>query len=416
LEFLRQNYPKAAGEDLQRHFDQHALADIYTNPLMLGLLGRLAEQTPTQPLPLTRAALFERVCKILRCEHNENQQDTTLARLDEARALSAAGALAAGLILSGSDAISLNGSGQTQTGDIPIAELAVLPGASVACTIISSKLFVSTNVGRARPIHRVIGEYLGARWLANQAKTPRAQRRLLAQFQAGAIPTSWRGIHAWLAVHNSALTEPVIRAAPYSVLRYAGAAELRPSQALLLFDALEKLSETDPYFRAADWGKHPAAALMIPQLRDRIAAVIGSASSNFHWRSLLIEALRGSELAVDLGTELKGIVLSDAHFSSERLDAAKALVPHCDSAWWNNAIATLRDQGTVGATKLALQMIHLVDYAVSDDLLVSTIFAELGVQVCPLHRKDDDRLPKGPATRKLSNRSSQTDCPGYWIS
>lgn len=395
LEFLRQNYPTAPAEDLLHHLDQHSLTDIYTNPLTLGLLGTLAKQTTTQPLPATRAALFEQVCQRLRCEHNESRQDTALAQLDEASALSAAGALAAGLILSGSDAISLKGSGQTREGDISIAELAKLPGAEAARTIILSKLFVSAHVGRVRPIHRVIGEYLGARWLAEQAQTPRAQRRLLAQFQAGAIPTSWRGIHAWLAVHNSALAEPVVKADPYSVLRYVGAAELCTSQALLLFDALEELSKTDPFFRAADWGKHPAAGLMTPQLRDRIAAVIGSASSSTHLRSLLIEALKGTELAVDLRAALQAVILSDAYFSSERLDAAEALLPHCDPAWWIDAIATLRDRGTMDSTKLALNMIELVDYAVTDTLLVSTIFADLGVLVCPLPRADDNRLMMG---------------------
>src|SRR5207344_1457154 len=115
-------------------------------------------------------------------------------------------------------------------------------------TIFSSKLFHSVGVGRAKPIHRVIAEYLGARWLALQASTTaRAQRRLLAQLQgSGGVPASLRGLHAWLAHHSAAMAKRVITADPFGVLRYGDTAALNNDEADALFDALHTLVEADP--------------------------------------------------------------------------------------------------------------------------------------------------------------------------
>src|SRR5205814_7457121 len=170
------------------------------------------------------------------------------------------------------------GAAQVQQSDIRLADLEMLPNAKAARAIFSSKLFHSVGLSRAKPIHRVIAEYLGARWLARQVPTARAQRRLLAQLHgSGGVPASLRGLHAWLAYHSPVMAERVISADPYGVLRYGETAALTPHLADCLFDALCVLAEDDPYFRAADWDSKTAAGLMIPALRPKIDAIIGSA-------------------------------------------------------------------------------------------------------------------------------------------
>ncbi|WP_391349256.1 NACHT domain-containing protein [Azospirillum sp. A23] len=389
LAFLARQHPGADAEHVLRHLDEHGLSDFYRNPLTLGLMGRVAE-TKTA-LPRTRAALFEQVCALIWPEHDANRQDLGLAKLGEEQALSAAGAIAAGLILAGAEAVSLVGPAHLQEGDVRLADLASLPSAEAASVIVSSKLFVSVGVGRAKPVHRVIGEYLGARWLARQAATPRTRRRLLAQLHGNGVAASLRGLHAWLAVHSSMMAEPVIAADPYGVLRYGETAELTTAQADRLFEALCALSAEDPYFRGTDWDGHTAAGLAVPVLRNKIDAVIGSASSNEHLRSLLIEAVRGTPMAGDLVATLEATVLSGDRFYRAREDAAEALLPHRDRDWWRSTIELLRDQGTEDATRLARHLIDRIDCDVSDDLLVSTLFAEMGVLVCLLPRGSNGR-------------------------
>lgn len=384
-EFLIQRFVKADSDHVLDHLDEHGLVDLYRNPLTLGLMGQVAEHDTR--LPATRAALFERVCALIWPEHDPLRQDSGLGRIIEDKALSAAGAMMAGLLFSGAEATSIAGPAQLYDGDVRLADLETLPAANEARALFSSKLFDSVGIGRAKPIHRVIAEYLGARWLAQQAVTPRAQRRILSQLNgSGAVPASLRGLHAWLAFHSPAMAERVIAADPFGVLRYGETATLTATQADCMFDALCTLAEVDPYFRAQDWDSKSAAGLMVAGLRHRIRAVIGSEKSNAHLRSLLIEGLKDTALAGDLAATLEAILFSGDRFYREREAAAHALFPNRDIAWWRQAIANLRDQGTENSTRLATNLIERIACDVGDDVLVTALFAWMGVTISPLPR------------------------------
>ncbi|RAP63921.1 hypothetical protein A6B37_11370 [Achromobacter sp. HZ01] len=373
------------------HLEAYSLQDLYRNPLTLGLIRRVAE-TDTQ-LPATRATLFERVCTLIWPEHDGDRQDEGLAQLTQDEALDAAGAIAAALLFSGAEAASAAGAAQVLQGDVRLADLEALPKGEASRAIFSSKLFLSVGPLRAKPIHRVIAEYLGARWLARQAATPRAQRRLLAQLHgSGGVPASLRGLHAWLAYHSPAMAERIITADPYGVLRYGEDTLLTPHLADCLFEALSELAEDDPYFRAADWDRKTAAGLMITPLKHKIQKIISSAASSAHLRALLIEGLKATALAIELADTLEAIVLSRERFYREREDAAEALLPHRDRAWWRTTIAALIDQGGEDAPRLALRLIQLIDADVSDELLVATLFAEMGMSRSPLRRSKPQRV------------------------
>lgn len=383
--FLKAQNPRANAEYVLDHLANHSLQDLYSNPLTLGLMGRVAE-TDAQ-LPATRATLFERVCTLIWPEHDPDRQDEGLAQLTQDEALAAAGAIAAGLLLSGTEAASTAGAAQVQQGDVRLADLESLPRARAARAIFSSKLFHSVGPLRAKLIHRVIAEYLGARWIACQAATPRAQRRVLSQLHGvGSVPASLRGLHAWLAYHSPAMAERIIAADPYGMLRYGETATLTPQLADCLLEALRRLAEDDPYFRASDWDSKTAAGLMIATLKHQIEAIIASAASSAHLRSLLIEGLQGSPLAAELAHTLECIVLAPERFYRERKDAAMALLPHRDREWWRTTITALTNQGGEDAPRLARQVIQLINADVSDDLLVATLFAEMGITGSPVRR------------------------------
>lgn len=389
--YLLAQHPTLVADKVLDHLASHSLEELYRNPLTLGLMGRVAE-SDTQ-LPATRAALFERVCALIWPEHDLDRQDYGLAQLAEDEALDAAGAIATGLLFAGAEAASAAGAAHIQRSDLRLADLETLPQAKAARAIFSSKLFHSVGPSRAKPIHRVIAEYLGARWLARQAPTPRTQRRVLAQLQgSGGVPASLRGLHAWLAYHSPAMAERAIAADPYGVLRYGETAALTPHLADCLFDALCVLAEDDPYFRAADWDSKTAAGLMIPALKTKIDEIIASAHNSAHLRSLLIEGLEGTPFAAELADTLEAIMLSRERFYREREDAADALAPHRDPAWWRATIATLTDQGGDDAPRLARQLIQNIDADVPDGLLVATVFAEIGVTSCPLPQRKGRRV------------------------
>lgn len=384
--YLLAQHPSVDADHVLDHLAAHSLDALYRNPLTLGLMGRVAE-SDTQ-LPGTRAALFERVCALVWPEHDPDRQDFWLAQLNQDEALDSAGAIAAGLLFAGAEAASAAGAAHVQESDLRLADLETLPNAKAARAIFSSKLFHSIGLSRAEPIHRVIAEYLGARWLARQAPTPRAQRRLLAQLHGGGgVPASLRGLHAWLAYHSPSMAKRVISTDPFGVLRYGETAALSPHLADCMFDALCVLAEADPYFRAADWDSKTAAGLMILALKPKIEAIIGATTSNWHLRSLLIEGLHGSPLAAQLAGMLEGIVLSPERFYRERNAAADALLSHRDRAWWQATIAILTNQGGDDSPRLARELIERIEADVSDELLVATLFAEMGVTSCPVPRR-----------------------------
>ncbi|MGB3424774.1 MAG: hypothetical protein WBF84_01695 [Castellaniella sp.] len=389
--FLLTLNPSLDAEHVLDHLSGYSLQDLYHNPLTLSLIRRVAE-TDTQ-LPATRAILFERVCTLIWPEHDADRQDEGLAQLTQDDALDAAGAIAAGLLFGGAEAASAAGAAQVRPGDVRLADLETLPKAKAVRVIFSSKLFHSVGPSCAKPIHRVIAEYLGARWLARQAVTPRAQRRLLAQLHgSGGVPASLRGLHAWLAHHSLAIAERVIAEDPYGVLRYGETTALTPHLADCLFEALCRLAEDDPYFRAADWDSKTAAGLMVPTLKLKIETIIASTASNTHLRSLLIEGLQDTPLAAQLACTLESIVLSPERFYRERYDAAVALLPYRDRVWWRATIMALTSQGGEDAPRLARQVIQQIDADISDDLLVTTIFAEMGISRSPLYRQMGRRI------------------------
>lgn len=128
--FMRQLYPELDVDHVLDHLEDQGIAELYHNPLTLSLIGKVAVADRT--LPATRGGLFERVCTLLWPEHDPHRIDGALGLLSEEQALSAAGALCAGLLLASGDAISRSGPNHLVVGDVRLAELSELPEAEAA--------------------------------------------------------------------------------------------------------------------------------------------------------------------------------------------------------------------------------------------------------------------------------------------
>jgi hypothetical protein len=370
--------------------DEQGLSDLYRNPLALSLLGRVADSG--KPLPATRADLFGHVCELIWREENDARQNTQLAQINQEQALSSAGACMAAMIFGGVDAIRLGGMAERQEGEVWIGDLEKLPGGADARAVVASKLFKSVGVGRAAPIHRVVAEFLGGRWLAAQANTSLSRRRLLAQFHGGgAVPSSLRGLHAWLAFHSPHLSARVVAADPFGLLRYGETARLDAAQAAALLDALESLARADPYFRAQDWDARSAKGLAQTSLAPRIDAILADAGSNFHLRTLLLEATKDTPLALPLSAVLEKLAFDDARAYGERVEALGAVFAHRSRPFWQNAVQTLVGQASEDSARLARRLIDMLGYDVPDDLLASTMLAEIGLQVSQFPRASERR-------------------------
>ncbi|WP_407311787.1 NACHT domain-containing protein [Pseudomonas sp. nanlin1] len=385
-DFLKYRHSSIDASNVLSHLDAHGVSDLYRNPLTLGLIGRVAESGQNE-LPQTRAALFDRVCRLLWPEHDADRQERGLGAMTEEQALSAAGAISAGMLLAGADAVSLAGPLQLIAGDVRLVDLIALPGGAAGKAILSSKLFQTIDIDRAAPIHRVIAEFLGARWLAQEAKTSRAHRRLLRQLNgSGNVPSSLRGLHAWIAYHSASMANAVITADPFAVLRYGDASKMTTGQVECMWDALNKLASDNPYFRTQDWGKRVADGLMHPTLTSKIQTLIVSANSNTHLRLLLLEGLKGTQLAGELASTLESITYSTDHSYKERVAAAAALIPYRERLWWRDTLATLIDQCTDDSARLARDVMQKIECDVTDEMLITILLTSMGLTRCALPR------------------------------
>ena len=372
IAFLAETLGDMRAEAAIGHLESRGLSGLWANPQTLELVGKVASQ---DRLPSSKGDLFTEATKLLRAEHREEKAETTLAAMGEAEVLDAAGAAFATLILTGKDALTRRVNDDSE--DLPVREISSLLGASHVEGILDSRLFAARGAERFAYAHRAIGEFLGARWLARNADTPRKQRRLLELFNNHAlVPASLRGIHSWLAWHSSALAAPVIAADPMGVVEYGDADRLSLEQGRALFDALQSLSRDNPRFR--DWSEYRVGGLIQSALLPEIREVLTDPEVEFGLRLLVLQALKGSQLVQDLVGILLALVLDSKSAFANRSEAGDRLADLEAGLDWPDIIAKLRAQGDENGVRLASELMDEIGYDRFDDALVlDVVLAQL---------------------------------------
>lgn len=389
--FLRANFPSLDPVALLDHLAERGLDDIYKNPLTLRLIGEVG--AGSEPLPSSRAQLLERACTVMLREENTRHQDAVHAQLSVDQLLLAAGAHAAVQLLCDFSGIYTGAAGSVPEGFVHVDAVVALPLNIGARAVLRTRLFKAEGEHRFQLVHRVVAEFLGARWLAACFEKGVPDRRILGFLgSGGGVPTSLRGIHAWLAHFSDALAPRCIAADPYAVLRYGDADTMPVGQARLLLAALKRLSTIDPYFRAEDWGRHPAAALMKSELKDDILDIIRNPGEHTHLTFLLMEAMEASPLATELAPELTEIIFDRARYFGERSRAADALRGADVIDDWPALIERLLATSDEDSRRLAWEQLHDVGLGrVPMPLVVRTLLAHIGLSGIAAD-PDEDRV------------------------
>jgi hypothetical protein len=355
--------PEIATSTVQ-HFSSRGLDGLLGNPQTLGLIARTAA---SGRLPESRRELFRRAAELLRVELRDSKPAN---QLDQSTAIDAAGAAFAALILTGNEAIIRKSAAHISEGEIAVSEVLRIPGGVAVETMLDTRLFKAYGPDRFSYLHRRIGEFLGAQWLAKLAGTPRKRRRLLALFHShGLVPASLRGIHAWLA-QDPALAQAVIGKDPLGVIEYGDTDTLPPNHARWLLDALQHLADSNPHFY--DWGSPPARGLFQPGLIDDIRRTIVSPDVPFSLRLFLTKAARKTPAASSLAIDFRDLVLDPEAIFAIRHAAGEALIGFCsDLDEWRSIIGKLRDLGDELSTRLAIELLDEIGYHAADDEVIS---------------------------------------------
>ncbi len=221
---------------------EHGLEAFLWNPQLLGVLLDAVE---TDGWPDSPRAAFENACREIAKERNPEHRDARRARTQPSRdaVLLAAGQLCALLLLTGKqgwtaadtddpDILSLCDVDDDVDGEDRDALLAAL----------DSRLFAGVSSART-PVHRLISEFLGARYVDGRIRTPHRTtvRRVLSLLLGhDGIPLpDLRGLSAWIASLNPEARTILIRADPIAVAFGGDATDFTPGERRALFRHLE---------------------------------------------------------------------------------------------------------------------------------------------------------------------------------
>ena len=356
------------------------IESLYENPLTLRMLGEVAQDdgpAPRDPCSALRA----RACRVMLREPNPRHHRDSHARRSEEELLMGAGALCAAQLLCGRIGIFDGPDMETPEGYLNAVDMVALPSGLAANDALRVRLFQAEGENRFAPIHRVIAEYLGARWLVHCFEDGVPERRIFGLFQAGeGVPTSLRGLHAWIAHFNETLARRCIEADPYAVLRYGDAETLNLDQARSLLSALKKLSEDDPYFRAEDWGRHPLSGLLRTELKDDICAIIEPPRRHIQLTNLLLEAMAGTALVGALGDTLDAIMFDRRRYVGERSAVAEALYAAGIRSDWEAVIRRLLGMNDPDSARLAFETLRRLGlFGLPERTAIDTVLAYFGL-------------------------------------
>ena len=379
--FLANEFPELDSAELLDGLDRRGLDGIYQNPLTLRLLGEVAQVDGL--LPQSRADLLERACRVMLREVNPGHYEAAHAHRTDDELLLAAGAICAVLLLCDQAGVFIGAPHLASEDCLKLRNITDLPFAEAAGDALRTRLFQAEGEQRFMHIHRVVAEYLGAKWLACCVPDRCSERRMFSLFRPGdGVPTSLRGLHAWIGRFSGVLAYRCIEADPYAVLLYGDVETLGEEQARALLAALRRLSEIDPYFASKDWGGSRASGLIRRELRDDLYDIVTAPTRNLHLSLLILHAMVGTDLARELASTLSSIMFDPERVFGERSCAAEALRASgsIDSA--EAAIHRLLGLGDANSARLACEFLNAIGASmVSSETGVETVLAYLRITV-----------------------------------
>ncbi|WP_119458541.1 hypothetical protein [Rhodospirillaceae bacterium SYSU D60014] len=332
--------------------ERRDLGDMLSNPESLRLL---VSSVKGGAWPNTRVELFERATQNATRETNERRK--TSGGIDKQRLIDSAGGIFASILLSGLDGV------DSVRDDAPrFPSLLSFDGDDLEShqAAINTRLFKSEGGTRLAPSHRMVAEYLGARWLARRLYDQELSVRRITMTVApdGSVRTDLRGLHAWLgALGPTDFRRQAIDRDPYGVLRYGDPSGFSITEKRRLLRRLRGLAEDDPYFRAAEgWTRPMIAGFLDPAIRDEVMAVLTDRNRNYHLSTLLLAAMRGSKFAETLVSDLLEIGEDENRPYGERSDALEVL-DHLPGIGWSGLLERLRRRRTEDAARLSLKIV-----------------------------------------------------------
>ncbi|MEN6669570.1 hypothetical protein AAJP47_04250 [Psychrobacter sp. B38] len=350
---------------LINQLEANSLSSFYENPRNLALLAEI--DFSVHSVPKSKAKLFQLASEHLWQEVDLKAQNI-LGQLNQEQVIDSAGLIFATYLLAGKQFIYKGTPATTPDNATNIYALKGLIETEVLQGTVQSRLFQTVDNNSFKPWHRSIAEYLGAKWLAEAMSNPIIKRHILSYLVVdNGVIASLRGIFAWLPTFNPNLSQIVIETDPYGLIEYGDTNYFSDTDSILLFDALEKLTIENPWFRKNNfWKKTKAEGLVSRSLLKRYKEILSNKEGNLHFLTTILEALQGADFISELANELFSIVYDDNWYYSARFDCLMLL-------HGNNLINTpanftpLIEQGSYSSLRLVFAYANKHDYGLITD-------------------------------------------------
>ncbi|CAB3806545.1 hypothetical protein [Pararobbsia alpina] len=298
------------------------LTDYLTNPQNLSMLAEVAKDGHW---PQTRFELFDLSSRRLLAEHNRERARRDEYGVDELQLI--VGAICALRLISDIDGVSIDLRGVDDTRPGFELLLGFFERDKIRAAL-GRRIFLSIAEGSAVDyVHRTTAEFVGARWLAHQISGGLPVERVVALMGIDGQPsTELRGLHSWLPVFLPTFANRFIEADPHGILTYGDAASLDPTARMHLFNALARLSQTDPWFRSGSQSTEKLAVFCTTDLVFKLEAVLLDSNSNSSLKILVLDALEMGPPQTSLAGSLALILRNPDASIGERVRALRVLL------------------------------------------------------------------------------------------
>lgn len=335
-------------ETFIREAKERGVYELLKNPQSLKLLVKVVASG--RYWPKSRLETFEKACRQLVLEHNEEHQAARYYERppDPSQLPDVAGRLCAVHLLSGIAGYSLHPSEEND--EYPVFTSCAYDSPELLKPALSTKLFKEESGGRFVPVHRHIAEFLGARHLSRIIADGLPSRRILALISGddGAPVTQMRGLSAWLAALSNDARAELIERDPIGVGLYGDIRGFTTKEKSTLLKFLKTSLNRELYQLGSVFQTAAAfGALMTPEMEPHLRNALTDSNRKEEHQSFvnfLLRVLReGSPLAI-LSEVLLEIVRDGTRWQGVNSQALYAFLHNCpDNPERTNSLKALLD-------------------------------------------------------------------------
>ena len=313
-------------DDFIEEARQRNLYDFLKNPQTFLLLHEYYQKA--KGWPANKTELLDGACKVLLQEPNEIHANLIDDWVKDRELEQSSTYICATCLLSNVSGVSLS----RHYSDKSFPAIQEFDDNIFSLKAVSSRrIFKPAGTKRVEPKHRMIAEYMAAKFLANRVQAGLSLGRVLALLTGidGQIPADLRGVYAWLVSMLSGMADRILAHDPYGAIIYGDAYAWRPNTKLRALESLIELSKKDPYFRHHDWSTKPLGGLSSSEMVDTFKELLKNDNRETHLLSVVLDAIANGPELPAMRDDLLAFIRSPVPYDYLKAKAISAIFNTC---------------------------------------------------------------------------------------